>query len=347
MKKFKYLILSIGLLAMVLSSCNKEKQIVQDSENEVYWTQEDIRIQNNILNFQDKIKNNRFKSGETIELDSAVWYMEALLNYNYSTPDSSFVNLTVDTTFEFELPVNNDLVDYSNVAAAAFAMEAHMINFLNSMPNSVKFVIAADVNIKPNELKDGTKTLTITTGYGSEYINNPGCYTPFDENDYWAHGFNWGGCQTNSATFSDAAKQIQYKINNPNCQQIDPTNNTYVINLNPVFISADMYPAQNYDNDNWLDYLMYYEDDGLGYDGFNKEIDGCLEPTEMNFYLQGTLDVIQLKLTELQLQYPDDDLEFVYLFLEGNVTGYGGLVSWLHTAEITYGKRVVRIEPTE
>ena len=344
-KKSIYTIIAIfGIGVLIFSACKKESsnKITQTSNQEIYWTQEDIEIQNQILEFQDKVKNNNFKSGEQMTLENAIWYLEALLNYNYSNPDSSFVNLTVDTTFEFNMLVNNE-----TVAEAAFDMEEHIVDFLNAMPNSIKFMVASDVSIKSNEFKDGTKTITITSGYGSEYIHNPSCYTPFGENDYWQHGFDWGGCETNTATSSDAAKEIQYKINNPNCQLIDPTNNTYVINLNPISISADWYPAQNYDNDNWLDYLMYYEDDAIDNNGIIKYIDGCLEPEEMNFYLQGTLDVIQIELANLQLLYPDDDLEFVYLQLQGDIIVPLGITTWLHTAEITYGKRVRRIEPIE
>lgn len=331
-------------MAFMLSSCNKEKQnqIVQNTDEEVAWTKEDLRIQNSILDFQDKIKNNTFKNGETLELDSAVWYLEALLNFNYSTPDSSFVNLTIDTTFEFDMPVNNGEVYFEVIAEAAFEMEDHIVGFLNAMPNSVKFLIAADVSIKDNEFKDGTKTITIVSGYGSEYIDHPNWYIPFGENDYWQHGFDWGGCETNSAIDSDAARQIQYKINNPNYSSTDPFPVGYVININSQVVTADLYPADNYNNDNWLDFLMYYEDDALGANGIYKSIDGCLEPEEMNFYLQGTLDVIDMVIEEKQIQYPNDNIEFVYLFLEGNVSSYGGVLSWLHTAEITYGKRVVK-----
>jgi len=296
--------------------------------------------------FQDKIKNNNFKNGEQISLDDAIWNIEALLNFNYSNPDSSFANLTVDNTFEFNIPVNNDMVNYKNVVQAAFEIEEHVVNYLNNMPNSIKFIIAIDVSVKENDFKNGEKTIIITTGYGSEYIDNPSCYTPFGENDYWQHGFDWGGCGTNTATSSDAAKKIEYKINNPNCQNTDPTHNTYVINLNPTFVAPGfnfyLNPNDNIQYDNWLDYLMYYEDDDNG-----NIIDGCLEPEEMNFYLQGTLDVIEWELYWLQDLNPEDELEFVYLFLEGNVTGNNGVTMWVHTAEITFGKRVVKVEPTE
>jgi len=357
MRKFKYIIFSLGIMAFMLSSCNKEKQnqIVQNTDEEVTWTKEDLRIQNNILGFQDKIKNNSFKNGETLELDSAVWYLEALLNYNYSNPDSSFVNLTVDTTFEYNLPVNEDLVDFNNLADAAFAMEEHIVNYLNNMPNSIKFIIAANVYIKKDDFKSSSKTIRITTGYGSEYIDNPSAYTPFGANDYWAFGLGYqnnggycDGLNQGQSTESDAAEEIEFKINNPNVSWTDPyPAGSYVVSLGDVFVAADYYPAPDYDNDNWLDCLMYYEDDNLGSDGWPKVIDACLEPEEMNFYLQGTLDVIEMVIEEKQLQFPDDNIEFIYIDIDGTIIVPNEINTYLHIALITYGKRVMAVTPRE
>ncbi len=337
--------MTLGVIAVMLSSCKKDKPSQITESPQTNYTAEDIRIQNLILKFQNKIKNNSFKNGETVSVDSAVWFLEAMMNFNYSTPDSSFVNLTVDTTFEFDLPVNNDLVDFSNLTEAAFAMESHILTYLNNMPNSIKFIIAADVSIKPNTLKDGTKTITITTGYGSEYIINPGCYTPFGANDFWAHGFDWGGCGTNSATTSDAAKQIQYKINNPNCRPIDITISSYIVNVGIEDIVAWDYPNPNDTGypDNWLDCLMYHESD---YDNL-LVIDGCLEPEEMNFYLQGTLDVVDMIISEKQNLYPNEEIVFVYLELNGEIASGYDITTYFHEGQVTYGKKVIRIDPIE
>jgi hypothetical protein len=292
MRKIYNICLFVGVIALMLSACKKDNQnqIFQNTGEEVYWTAEDLKIQNNILSFQDKIKNNSFKSGETLELDSAVWYLEALMNYNYSTPDSSFVNLTVDTTFEFNLPVNDDLVDFSNLSEAAFAMEEHIVNYLNNMPNSIKFMVVADVHIKDDDFKSGSKTISITTGYGSEYIDNPSAYTPFGEDDYWYYGDgymdNGGYCDgpnEGQETGSDAA----------------------------------------------------------------EEIDACLEPEEMNFYLQGTLDVIEMVIEEKQSEYPGENIEFIYVDLVGSIWVEDATVAFMHLATITYGKRVMRVPPTE
>jgi hypothetical protein len=216
-------------------------------------------------------------------------------------------------------------------------------------------MVVADVHIKDDDFKSGSKTISITTGYGSEYIDNPSAYTPFGEDDYWRFGhgeINMGGyCDgpnEGQETGSDAAEEIEYKINNPNVSWDDPyPAGSYVVSLGDIFVSADYYPAPDYDNDNWLDYLMYYEDEFPGNDGWPKIIDGCLEPEEMNFYLQGTLDVIEMVIEEKQLQYPDDNIEFVYIDMSGTTIVPNGIGVYLHIAEITYGKRVMRVPPTE
>ncbi|OYT14449.1 MAG: hypothetical protein B7C24_18260, partial [Bacteroidetes bacterium 4572_77] len=134
MKKHNYniLFLLVILLGLGLASCEKEKQeLTQNQKQEVFWTAEDVKITNAIHYFQNKVKNNTYKNNENLSIDSALWYMEAMLNYNYSTPDSSFVNLTIDTTFVYDLPVNGNEVSYTDVATAAFAMEQHLIDFYN------------------------------------------------------------------------------------------------------------------------------------------------------------------------------------------------------------------------
>ncbi|NPD48279.1 MULTISPECIES: hypothetical protein [unclassified Lentimicrobium] len=348
MRRIYNIFLLLGVIAITMVACEKDEDYSKQSntENEVYWSEEDVKIQNQILDFQNKIKNNSFKDGEMMSVEDAVWNMEALLNFNYSTPDLQINNLTVDKSFIIDLSVENDMVSYSDVVAAVFEMEEHLLATLNSLPGADNFIFATDISIGNNELKNGSLKISMTTGFGSEYVDNPGVYIPFGENDYWRYGYGEGGCGINNSDNSDAAKEIEYKINNiENIELIDPYVDSYIVDLTPKEIIADNYA--NPDDvpnsngillDNWLDYAMYYEMERIEY-----PIDGCLEPIEMNFYLQGTLDVIQIELANLQIAYPNNELEFVYLFLEGNTFSYNGVNSKLHTGEITFGKRVVRI----
>ncbi len=343
MRKFYNIVLYAGVIALMLSACKKDNQnqLVQNPE-EVYWTAEDVRIQNNILNFQDKVKNNTFKSGETIELDSAVWYLEALMNYNYSTPDSSFVNLTVDTTFSFDIPTQGDELNMTDVQEAIFAMEQHLVGFYNNIPEDVKFVIAADITIDENSFKSDSKTISMTAGYGSAYLPNPSCFPPFEDDDYWWWGFDLGGCETNTAASSDAAEEIEYIINNPQCIQ-QTLAGSYIAETSSIIVWPWDYPNLNDDTpgDNWLDCLLYYEDD------FIYPIDGCLEPIEMNFYLQGILDVVQSELQNIQNQNPGEHWCFLNIDLQGELIDGGDIApdSQLHWGTIMFGRRVIAVAP--
>ena len=330
-----------GVSMLMFNACKKDMNSnpVNNTED-VYWTAEDLKIQNTILNFQNKIKNNTYKSGEEMSQDSAIWYMEALMNFNYSTPDSSFVNLTVDTTFEFEIIVNNDMVSYDDITDAAFAMEDHILNFLDQMSNEIKFIIAADVSIIDNGFKDGTRTVTIITAYGSEYIDNPGCYTPFGEDDYWKYGLGYvnqggycDGPNQGQNVGSDAAEEIQYKINHPNATNIYP--HAYYTDVVTVGDNWwDGYPDYEY---NISDYLN--QDDDISGDGFldylTLKVDwyyGCLSPEEMNFYLQGNLDIIEAERqklivnTGLSYKFMYTDLKGMYFYgptVISGITTYG------------------------
>lgn len=333
--------LLIALLSIGFVSCEKDTQkITQNQEQEVLWTAEDVKITNAIHYFQNKVKNNTFKSGETLGIDSALWYIEAMLNYNYSTPDSSFVNLTMDTTFIYDLAVVDEEVSYDEVAAAAFAMEQHIIDYYNQMPNAIKFIIATDVSLRQDGFKNGINTLSITTGYGSEYVDNPTVYTPFGANDYWMYGEDMGGCEINMATESDAAQEIAYKINNPNAV-ISPPYGTYiaqVVMLNGLHAADYPNDEDEIPNDNMMDYLMYYQAPSLDYP---NSFHYCLSPIEMNFYLQGTLDVVHMELQSILDNHPNENWEFLSINLEGLLEMYNYESYLVHIADISYGQRVI------
>ena len=91
MKLFKLSSLSLAVLlvAAVIYSCSKQDQAEPaGSATEISQSEADILIENKIRAFKDKMEllreNPSYKSGETMSVDSAVWYMEAVSNYTYS-----------------------------------------------------------------------------------------------------------------------------------------------------------------------------------------------------------------------------------------------------------------------
>lgn len=339
MRKIYNICLFVGVIALMLSACKKDNQnqIFQNTGEEVYWTAEDLRIQNNILSFQDKIKNNSFKSDETIELDSAKWYMEALLNYNYSTPDSSFAQLTIDTSFQMDIFIDNGGINFADLQNAVFSLEQHLIDFYNNINDDIKFVIATDINVEENESKSSTKTITMTTAYGASFVPNPNCFPPFEEEDYWLWGFDFGGCESNPATSSDAAEEIQYKINHPRCLQPDGTVAHYIAETDILTFYPEDYlnPDDDYFGDFYMDYLIYYN--------VVTDIDNaCLNPDEMNFYLQSTLSLMQTGLNQIENNNPDENWIILNTNLQGEmITGVS--VTVLHALYVTYGRKMIAI----
>jgi len=74
----------------ILSACKKENQTtVPAGENKQ-------NLEQLILNFEQKLNSGQ-KDGTTYAIDSAVWYVEALINYNLGTEGVECKGMTVDT----------------------------------------------------------------------------------------------------------------------------------------------------------------------------------------------------------------------------------------------------------
>jgi len=328
----------------MLNSCNKERQIDSKTIDNAFWSEEDLKVQNTILKFEDKIKNNRFKNGESMELDSVLWNIENLFNYNYSISDSSFQKLTIDSSFSLDISVNNNnMVDFTEISEVVYSFEAHLLAFLDQITDNEKFVIASDIALIENNFKSNVKTIQATIWYGSAYLPNSPCFPPFEDNEYWMWGLDFGGCGQNSATSSDAAKKLDYKLNHPRCYIQDNTN-TFIGST----VTVSMYDPRieyinvddDYPNDGWLDYYGYWKDVS------NLTTEGCMNPEEMNFYLQGALHIIETELQKIHDNNPGESWKFLAIDVNGELIP-GGTTTIFHGMDIIYGKREAYINPIE
>ena len=84
----KYLI-SILVIAITIGiySCKKENTNQPTNNNDELMVKS-TKIIALIKQFDEKMKST-LKTGERIEVDSAVWNMEALQNYTYANPDTA------------------------------------------------------------------------------------------------------------------------------------------------------------------------------------------------------------------------------------------------------------------
>jgi hypothetical protein len=216
-------------------------------------------------------------------------------------------------------------------------------------------MVVADVHIKDDDFKSGSKTISITTGYGSEYIDNPVAYTPFGADDYWKfdggidnQGGYCDGPNQGQSTDSDFSEEIKFKINNPNYQFVDPfPDNSYLINIVTV-----AHPFWEWDFDYQIDYEDYINpDDETPNDGYldyllllqNGYAD-CIDPVQMNFYLQGYLDIAESEKQKLS-NLTGKDYHWIYTDLISMYFG-GGAGFSVGACAFTYGELYVHV-PTD
>jgi len=107
MKKVTILSLTVVVIAVatmaVFYSCGKQ-DVGNPSkvENQVI-SEQDLKINNLIRSFRAKMDyfrdNPEYKSGEVMEVDSAVWFIDATINYYYAKANHSFCVMHFDTIY--------------------------------------------------------------------------------------------------------------------------------------------------------------------------------------------------------------------------------------------------------
>jgi hypothetical protein len=90
----------IILSAAIFYACSKqESTVITVAEQQL--SPQDLRINNTIKNFRDKVAYLRehpgYKSGETYTADSALWLLEATINYSHTFPNEYYGQLITDT----------------------------------------------------------------------------------------------------------------------------------------------------------------------------------------------------------------------------------------------------------
>ena len=165
MKKY---ILTLIITAIIFAGCKKEDSTGTPE------TQKVSGIEQRILNFELQLESGQ-KDGTTYAIDSAVWYVEALINYNLGiegiecngiTIDTAQANLPIPATGEYTLSqletVYNQLLTQvqQNQPEGTIMFAADLYN------NQVETVMVFYVNVAyATPVSPGYKALNDTSGY--------------------------------------------------------------------------------------------------------------------------------------------------------------------------------------
>lgn len=264
--------------------------------------EEDVAVYNKIMAFKNKVdyikENPEYKSGEAISVDSAVWYLDATVNFTHAFAFESFDDFYTDSVF-VEIPATNGEINMNDLSDGYF-------DLVDEIRDSIYSVVAENdkqlysSSTKLVELENGIVQLKNTSTIGSKGVDpEPGTESPFDEG--WMYGENAGSCN-NPYVFSDAIHEIAdatmtYKSlyitdegEHWHAYYTQPEKEVHVYSYNNyetlpgIFVLLN--PEDEFLNDNDRDRLMFYQNDEFG------SLQECIQTDDMNFYYHGTHEVI-------------------------------------------------------
>jgi len=314
MKNFKTILSFAIVLAITMYSCKKDFPEPHHSpENELMTHSQ--KVLSLIKGFDNKLESN-LKTGELLELDSAIWYTEALQNYEYAHPDSGSMNFVVFKT-QYTLAVSpGGMVLMDDVETLYGLMEVQLLADLAVISDPVKFLVITDVAL--DSTIGNTAHLSVSNGLGFSLLI---IYDPFEEDDDWFWGTldegpgtpPRGKCDGTEYGVSDGSNELAYRLNNPNIAYTPPTNYT-----NVVIKDADGFV---YENRLFVDWAA--------------NIDYCLTDTELTYYL-GESDDIIYSYESLGGERPAGK-DFIRVEIEDTMYPSGSPYPYFHWYHISYG----------
>ncbi len=300
-------------------SCKKENtdQAVKQQDEMMVRSKKVVSL---IKQFDEKMNSN-LKTGELIDLDSAVWNMEALQNYDYAYPDSSTKDFVLmKSHYSIAVDANNKVL-MSDVQVVNGLMEDTLIYQLSQFPEEVKCMKFWDVAL--DSVVSTTAYLSATGGFGFNLLI--GTYWGFDEDDDWLWGTLGqeygdppvGKCDGTQVGVSDGSDELQWRLNNPALQLAEPY----------IFTDLETHETTGFEWETGGVYQLYV--------GWDYPEDNCLTNDTLTYYLLNSHDIINTYDYEGGLRPPTKSFANVEIKDELLLLPYDG--QHLHYYTITYG----------
>ena len=330
--KYKYLLLPIAgmfIIAAIFVSCSKQEQTeLTGSSPEISQSKADILIENKIRDFKSKLEhlreNPQLKSGETMTVDSVVWYVEAALNYTYARAGIPFDRIIRDSA-KITIPVNNQGVLLADVDLAYQQVKDSLSAKYHAIASEDKSLMMVD--IEAVTAADNSTELHVKAGFAEG--NGVYGYGLFGSTDYWYWGRGIGKCgpYIGQNIGEDASTQLNYRINHP--ISVYPGGTYFTDEETLGYFDPWDYPDPN-------NPYGYYRLFAFEYSVPPTE-EPCLYPDEMNYYLyEGVVYIMEDNKPAGKKLVSG---EVIYDFFCG--------IAYCHRTEYTYGILHISSNPAE
>jgi hypothetical protein len=297
-----------------ISGCKKET-----TNTPVAVSAADQKITRQVQTFKQKLISN-LKDGEDVKLDSAIWYLEATLNFTYARANNTRDVINLDSA-KIVLPLIQKSTILSSDLATAYANLVDSLSLHYHAIPGEKGVVFTDLAIiesaDNNVVIKMTDMITTTSNSG---------HSGFGPDDYWLWGNNGRKCDGTLMPW-DAAKKLAQHANMGDC--VLPISCYTSVEQSPMIFPEDV-PSSGNPFGYW-DYLLFE----LG--GLNPEVSQCLSPDAMNYYLAGLKTIANL--------YKPVGKQTIKYYCISDLLVPTDFWLHLHRAQITYGVPIAVSDP--
>jgi hypothetical protein len=309
MKNIKTILALTCVVIIFVISCNKQEDVALPSVSTSSNNYTEEQIANAVINFGKKVKMlsasgikgqaQTMDAMEDLIVDSAIWLLEAELNYIHDDT-TVYENPSRDTAV-FEIPASLEEGTYLIKAADAInsyiELDAQVQAHLDNISEEYKSVVAVDLSEGAPEINEVGDTVIIFEMISLISANPtpsfPICEFSGNNNWWWAYGqFCAGGrCDGTGNKCTDAAIEIMKKLNSSICRPQFGCSSGGRVFYTDVTLTDDIWhghtggvddrnPNDPSTLDNYLDWLLYFNTNS-----FPNYIDQkCLYDYELNYY---------------------------------------------------------------
>ena len=286
---------SVALLitgVVVVNGCKKDTKVESEPNANIdklktssMMTAEDSLFSRKIVLFDGIMENYKtipnYSINKQLNIDSAVWYMEAWFNAKYAFPNYQYTK-TESKTDSLVVNINlNNNISMDNLAVTRASITNKIIDMLSKCTLNNKELIL--VNFAIHQISKAEAAILITPVFGELGALSVG-YDPFGIDDYWHYGEMLGDCDLNEFEDTDAAHQISEAIMSNRAIYM-PCSGCYYSysDIDTVSLIGDEYLNSN------SEFLIFYIVSQTG--SFTPD-ETCLDPDEMNLYFHNEEEVI-------------------------------------------------------
>lgn len=301
-----HILLLITLGILILPGCKKE---VTNTGSPISTA--DQKTTQQIQSFKQKMFSN-LKDGEDMQVDSAIWYLEAALNLTYARANNTRDIINLDSA-TVSLPLTQNNTIFVSDIAMAYGSLVDSLSLHYHAISGEKGVIFTDLAVI--ELADNNVVIKMTDMITTS--SNTG-FSDFGPDDYWIWGFSAGKCDGTMQPW-DASSKLTQHANMGDC--ILPISFYTSVENSPM-----IFPEYVPTNENPFGYsnsLLFK----IG--GLDPAVNQCLSPDAMNYYLDGLKTIANM--------YKPAGKQTIKYYCNYTLTGSIGYWIHIHWAKITYG----------